>query len=132
MTTPNPVNGAAVEDVSSLEQQVITQAKHAIRDAIREKLGSAYNSPLQQLIERVVGKHAAVFETLLSDAITGMYNDPSFRAEVTAAARSKLAKTLIDKMGGEMEKRVNDLKSNPATRARITLAIEQIVAGGTQ
>jgi hypothetical protein len=38
-----------------------------------------------------------------------------------------LAKVLIQRFGGEMEKQVNVLKSDPTTRARITLAIEEIV-----
>jgi len=33
-------------------------------------------------------------------------------------------------LGGELEKQVNVLKSDPATRARITLAIEEIVKSG--
>jgi len=31
-------------------------------------------------------------------------------------------------MGGELEKQVNKLKSNPETRARITLAISDIIS----
>lgn len=41
-----------------------------------------------------------------------------------------LAKTLVQRFGGEIEKQVNVFKSDPTTRARITLAIEDIVKQG--
>jgi hypothetical protein len=34
---------------------------------------------------------------------------------------------LVQRFGGELEKQVNALKSDPTTRARITIAIEEIV-----
>lgn len=46
----------------------------------------------------------------------------------TTAVRTTLAKTLVQKFGRELEKQVNALKSDPTTRARITIVIEEIVA----
>jgi hypothetical protein len=54
--------------------------------------------------------------------------DEQFRANIAEQARHLLAKQLIQMFSGELEKAVNQLKSDPATRARIVLAIEQIVS----
>jgi len=65
---------------------------------------------------------------MLTEAFTAAVADDAFRAEIGAAIRSRLAKLLVERMGGEVEKAVNRLKSDPATRARITLAIDGAVA----
>jgi len=111
----------------TLESQVVQQARAAFREAI-EKTLIGYNSPLNKIIEGVIGRNSLALDDLLSEAIAGLIRDAKFRQEMKDAARAKLAKLLIDKMGGEMEKQVNLLKSNPATRARITVAIEEVVA----
>lgn len=104
--------------------------EHAIRDGLRDRVKSTftgYNKPLDELIEKAIAVHAPKMRTLLEDSIASCVNDQQFQAEIASAVRSQLAKTLIQRFGGEMEKQVNVLKSDPTTRARITLAIEEIV-----
>ena len=64
---------------------------------------------------------------LLSDAVKSCVGDEAFREEIKSSTRKVLAKTLVARFGGEIEKQVNALKSDPTTRARIVLAIEEIV-----
>lgn len=103
---------------------------NAIRDGIREGVKSkltGYSSPLEKMIESSLTKYSAEFRTMIETAIGTCVNDEKFREEIAVAVRHTLAKTLIARFGGEMEKQVNVLKSDPTTRARITLAIEEIV-----
>jgi len=104
---------------------------HAIQDGIREGIKSkmsGYNSPFDKLIADAVAKNGPAMQSVLADAIASCLGDTEFRANIAEQVRSQLAKQLIQKFGGELEKAVNQLKSDPATRARITLAVEQIVA----
>jgi len=41
--------------------------------------------------------------------------------------KRKLARVLITQFGGELEKSVNKLKSDPTTRAKITVAIDSVI-----
>lgn len=103
---------------------------NAIRDGIRAGVKSkfdGYHSPIGDLIAGALKKHDAEFRGMLEDAIGSAIGDESFREEIASSVRSKLAKTLVQRFGGEMEKQVNILKSDPTTRARITIAIEEIV-----
>lgn len=113
-----------------MELDIEKQVKNAICDGIREgvksKLGG-YNSPLDKLIAASLEKHSSEFRDLLESGIASCVVDAEFRDEITKAIQHKLASTLIQRFGGEMEKQVNVLKSDPTTRARITLAIEEIV-----
>ena len=120
-----------MSDQLTFEQQIFQQIKHGLKDAVAAKLGG-YNSPLDGMIVQVVKANETSLVELLDGAVRGMVSDESFRDEIVSATRTKLAKTLVDKLGGEIEKRVNDLKQNPTTRARITLAIEEIVKGGAK
>lgn len=97
-----------------------------VRDCIKGRFDS-YNSPLDKLLKDALETHAVEIRTLLEEAIGSCVNDPIFRSDIAAATRHSLAKMLIQRFGGEIEKQVNLLKSDPTTRARIVLAIEEIV-----
>lgn len=111
--------------MTDLEQQVLNAIRDGLRDGVKQKL-SCYGSPLDKLIESVIAAHATEFRTLLEASIASCMTDKQFRDNIAEAVRHTLAKTLA-RFGGEMEKQVNVLKSDPTTRARITLAIEEIV-----
>lgn len=104
-------------------KQVIQSGLHA---AIASKLGG-YNSPLDAVLKDVFARYDGEIRTLLVNSIQSAMTDEDFRQRIADAVRSKLAKTLIDRFGGELEKQVNALKSDPTTRAKITLAIEEVV-----
>lgn len=110
-------------------EKTLTQAiQDGIRDGVKSKLSSGYgDNPLTKLISEVLNKHDTAFRSMLSEALETAVVDKAFRKEIKDAVRHTLAKTLIARFGGELEKQVNVLKSDPTTRARITLAIEAIV-----
>ncbi len=101
--------------------------KDGLRAAVKDRLGSNYGSPLPKLVDDAVAMHGAEMKALLGDTIKSCLNDDAFRTEIAAALRTSMAKTLVQKFGGELERQVNQLKSDPATRARITVAIDEII-----
>ncbi len=104
---------------------------HAIQDGIREGIKSRmtqqYHNPFDDLLKATILKHGPAVQALVSDAMATCLGDAEFRAGIAEQVRHVVAKQLVQKFGGELEKQVNVLKSDPATRARITLAIEEIV-----
>ena len=109
-----------------LEKEILNAARSGIIDAIKTKLGG-YNSPLDAILTGTVKAHEAELRGLVTEAFTESLGNTTFRADIKQAVRHSLAKCLVQKFGGEIEKQVNELKSDPSTRARITLAIEEIV-----
>jgi len=108
--------------------KLLAQAlRDGIREAVKSKLSSNYNNPLDTVITEALKKHAPAFSSLIGECVASCLSDQDFRGEIIGAVRKTLAKTLVARFGGELEKQVNVLKSDPATRARITLAIEEIV-----
>lgn len=103
---------------------------NAIRDGIREGIKAqfaGYRSPLEKLVTSAIDAHSVKFRSLLEESISACVSNDDFRKEIRGAVQRTLAKTLVQRFGGEIEKQVNVLKSDPTTRARITLAIEEIV-----
>ena len=110
--------------------------ENALRDAVREgikaKFTSAYgDNPLGKMLTAGVEKHVGAIQGLIGECLAACVSDAEFRAQLAASVRSVLAKTLVQRFGGELERQVNALKSDPVTRARITLAIEDIVKART-
>lgn len=102
--------------------------KDGIRDGIKSRMTQSYQNPFEALLNSAVAEHAVGIKALIGEAIAACLGDEQFRANIAEQVRHLLAKQLIQKFGGELEKQVNQLKSDPATRARIVLAIEQIVS----
>lgn len=108
------------------EQQILLAVQDGIRDGVKQKLGG-YGSPIDKLISEILIKHDSELRKLLDESITSAIGNQEFREEIRKEIRHRLASLLVQRFGGELEKQVNLLKSDPTTRARITLAIEQIV-----
>lgn len=110
-----------------MDEKLIMEAiRGAIVDSIKNQLGG-YNSPLSPIIKNCVEKNQLAINSIINDAVSSCVSDDAFREEVKQATRTQLARNLIGRIGGELEKQVNQLKSDPTTRARITMAIDQIV-----
>ncbi len=105
---------------------IMDAVKVGIVDAVKTTL-TAYDSPLKNTIRDCVKKNEPELAKIVDDAIRLCVINDDFKAEIRRATREKLAKYLVQRLGGEIEKKVNLLKSNPLTRARITVALEEIV-----
>jgi hypothetical protein len=110
------------------EQKLIENAiRDGIREGVKQKLSASYNNPFDKMIGDSLGAAGGEFRALLSESLASCLSDSEFREEIKKSTRLVLAKVLVQRFGGELEKQVNALKSDPATRARITVAIDEIV-----
>lgn len=111
----------------NLEENVISTVHSAITEAIKAKLASGYNSPLDALIKASVDKHSPAIQGMMDkaiqDALTG-----DFATALADACTRKLAKVIIQKMEGEIEKKANDLRGSPEFRAKLTLAVSEVIS----
>ncbi len=114
----------------TLEQEVLSIARDATHGAVTKAVVESltgYQGPLRKLCEAVISENYDSLAKLIREEFAGLVGSDDFRSDLKIALNKKLASTLIARMGGELEAQVNKLKADPATRARITLAIEQAV-----
>lgn len=109
-----------------LQKQILDSVNGAMAAAITQEL-VGYNKPLSQLTASVIDSHKNNLFNIIDCEVTQLICGDDFRAIIKAELNKNLAKVLIQRMGGEMEKQVNQLKQNPQTRAKITLAISEII-----
>lgn len=108
------------------ERELTEAVKVGLQKAVADKLGG-YNSPLDKMLAGVIDREGEQLRTLLTTAIQSAIGDDAWRDHIGNAIRGKLAAILIQRFGGELERQVNALKSDPVTRARITQAIDEII-----
>lgn len=114
-----------MEHELNLENEVIRAAHSAITAAIKQRL-EGYNSPLDNYIKASIERHSdgirAALDAAISNALKG-----DFAEALADACTRKLAKVIISKMEGELEKRVGELRSSPEFRSRLTVAIDDLI-----
>jgi len=108
------------------DEIILDAIKDGLREGIKGKITN-YNSTLSKIVDEAIEQNKSALTSLVSEAVKTALSEIPFRESVIDAVRSHMAKTLISKIGGEIEKQVNSLKSDPATRARITLALDEII-----
>lgn len=115
--------------MKTLEEQIVETVATGIGEAIKARIGSGYgDNPLNKLIDSVVASRADKLRTMIEEAVDGaLFGD--FRASIQEACSHKLARVIVSKMEGEIEKRYVELRASPEMRAKITLAIDRELRG---
>ena len=110
-------------------QDLLNAVKDGIREGVKQKLtASGYGqTPIDKVVSEAVNSHSDSIKQLLNECLVSAMKDDDFKEEIKCGVRKKLGVLLVAKFGGELEKQVNVLKSDPVTRAEITLAIDKIV-----
>lgn len=114
----------------TLEQQVGWAVRESVAKAIHERM-SSYGSPLFKFIDEAVAKKSAQIAALVDESVEGALTG-DFREEVKKACTAKLARVIISKTEGEIEKTANDLRQSPEFRAKLTLAVSAVVSEFTK
>lgn len=108
------------------EELVTKELKGAIITVIKERLGG-YGSPMSKMVDEVVLQNTSLIKDLLRESITESFSKEEFRNEIKSAFAHTLARSLMADYKGEIEKQANALRQQPDFRARVILAIENLV-----
>lgn len=109
------------------EDQLLKSATNAVYESISKAMANDYQGPIKKAVDHVLSKHQSKIESIVEEAFLGLLNTDGFKESVHKSLQDKLARVLVSKMGGELESKVNQLKANPETRARITIAITECI-----
>ncbi len=112
--------------MTDLEKAILRDTQQAIGTAIQTNL-TGYNSSFSKMINEVIDDHSAQLKGIIDDNFTKVISSKEFDQSVRNAFSHKLAKVLVNKLEGSVEKCVTTLRSDPTIRAKMILAIEEIV-----
>lgn len=102
--------------------------KNILVEAFRDRLKNDYSSPARDVVNRVFQEVAPDFETILREVLTEVVKDKDFKQAVKDEFRHKVAKLLVGDLSGSVEKAVNSFRQDSTLKARMILAIENIIA----
>lgn len=108
-------------DTETIEDEVRSQVvKH-----ISDKLG--YSRTLHDMVDNVLTKHQDEIENTIDEALATVIGDKKFKATIIEEFQHKVAKNLVGKLEGTVEKAVETYRQNPTLKSKMILAIENII-----
>lgn len=112
----------------SLEAVMLTQIQNSMADAIKAVL-VGHKSPITPLVEEVIERNKLAITAQLNLAIDDAMSIT--QEDFTRQIKEKMVKSLvtntIQQSGGLVDKTFNDLKQNPAFRAKLLLAVDSLL-----
>ena len=109
-----------------MNAELLGQCEKAISKCITDSMG-AYNSPLHAAVKDALSDHKDQLHSMASESVSELVNSLEFKLLMQTEIKRKLAKVLISQYGGEIEKTVAKLKQDPTSRARMTVAIDNVM-----
>ena len=110
-----------------MKNELLQQCEKAINESILSALTS-YNSPLNKAVVDALSGVKPQMADMALEAVNGLVSSGDFKELMLIEIRRKMARVMISQFGGEIEKTVNTLKQNPTSRAKITLAIDNVIS----
>lgn len=103
----------------------------AITAKITSKL-EGYSSPLEKIVNDVVLENEPKIRAVVTEALNTVFSDDKFSGLVKEEFQRKVAKNLVGKLEGAVEKSADKLRQDESVKARMILAIEAIVNSQTK
>jgi hypothetical protein len=110
----------------NLEQEILQVAQQSVSTSIRECL-TKYDSPMVRLTKQVVEENAVELKKLISDSFQSVIRTEQFKESIVSAFSHKVARTIISNNDGLFEKVSNDLKQDAVFKAKMSLAVSNVV-----
>lgn len=111
---------------SLLEQDILKTIQLSIQKAIANAL-SRYDCPLNKLVNVVIEEHSAEIKQTITEALEQSIRTDDFKAGVREAVSHTVGRRIISGSDSLIQKRCNELKQDADFRAKLTLAISNLV-----
>lgn len=111
----------------SMEQEVINEVSKSVRSAISAALSNSYNSPLVKYASNVVTKYQTQIESIFDKVVQEGISTAEFERASKEVLMHKITKTMISGIDGSIDKTINAMKQDTVFRAKLTMAVNQLV-----
>lgn len=110
----------------TFEKEILKVSKKAVQKALLDSL-TGYSSPLNNYAKEIVQEHSEDFKGIMREGLNKTFSSPKFKDLILEEFQRKVAKSLVGKLEGAVEKAANSLRQDPRLKAEMILAIENIV-----
>ncbi len=115
----------------AITEEVIKMLGDAIVTKLASRFASPYSSPLDKIVDKVVTEHMEDLEQIANNCLSAVVKDEQFKQLVQDQFKHKMARALVGKLEGTVDKAADKLRQDPAFRARMVLAIEALIKDDT-
>ena len=110
----------------TLEQDILSTVQSSIQGAIKESL-TKYDSPLVKLVTTVVNEHSVQLKQIISESFDDVIKLDEFKESIRDGFSHKVARTIISNNDGLFEKVSNELKQDSVFKAKMALAVSNVI-----
>lgn len=107
------------------EKEILSVVREAVVNGIRS-LGT-YNSPFARIAESVANEHAVEIKEILNNCLKDVLSDGDFKAEIRKAIGQKVVREFANQAESCISRTVQKLKQDETFRARLTLAVDNLL-----
>lgn len=112
---------------NNLESIVRNQLKASVGEAVIKTLTSGYQSPFAKLVGDVFESERKNTEKIVKEVFNEVISTDEFKKSLKEEFQRKVAKALIGKMSGQVEKAVNELTKDPTFRPKLILSVNNLI-----
>jgi len=110
----------------TLEKDILGTVQSSIQKAIYESL-TKYDSPLVKLVSVVVNENSVELKQIISESFNEVIKKDEFKQAIVDGFSHKVARTIISNNDGLFEKVSNELKQDSVFKAKMALAVSNVV-----
>lgn len=109
-----------------LEKDLLRIINENISNSVGQLL-TKYDSPFVKIVNNVIEQNETKIHKIVSDAFGKVISTQEFKNAMHEEFQHKVARVLVSKLEGSVEKAVNDIRNDPTLKAKMILAIENII-----
>lgn len=110
------------------KKDIVKIAIEAVHNRVADYLGNnSYNSPLNKYIDEALNEKADLIKKIVNDCLQNTLGNAEFKKVVKEEFTHKVAKAMVGKLEGTVEKAVEALRRDTSVKARMVIAIENII-----
>lgn len=110
----------------NLEADILKSVQMSIHESIKAVL-SGYDSPLRKLMFKVVDEHYQELKSLITESFATVIRTEDFKRSILDGFSHKVARSIISNNDGLFDKVSNELKQDQTFKAKMTLAVANVV-----
>lgn len=110
----------------TLEQDILHTAQKAVGEAIKTCL-TGYSSPMSKLVTSVIDENSTFLRQVISDSFNTVIRTEDFKRSIVNAFSHKVSRSIISNNDGLFDKVANELKQDSVFKAKMALAVSNVV-----
>ena len=109
----------------NLEEEILNATKTILINGIKTLDG--YNNPTKSLVNLVIKEYEPSISSLFKDALEKAIRNDNFKEELQKLISQRIVRELVSQSESSIARIVQKMKQDETFRARLTLAVDNIV-----